>query len=611
MSFSSGFTELFYTGAGSATDVPDRYDVAINGHGFMLDTEADEFKQGLQTIPLLRPQTDTSSQINASAVNPDDLWPRTQQSWHHGAGQEFLDQDQDADSLRFWRSFGIDPWTQGKLKTLQATRQQVTSVNTNLAALQAGSYTYFADGTALTFSTDVGTSPTPTFISASIHAGESAAAIASIATDGNTIYAALAGNGVHKTTRGATSGSHFNDLTNVGLLGYVKSRLMAAVGPALYNITTSGAAPTALFTHANPDWTWVGFAEGPGSIYAAGYSGDKSLIYRTAVVSDGTTLGAPVVAGELPDGEVVRAIQGYLGFVVVGTDKGFRLATADQSGNLTFGALVAIPQPVRCFEPQDRFIWFGWSNWDGTYTGLGRMDLSVFTAPNVPAYTSDLMASAQGNVTSVATSSSLRVFTVQGSGLWCEYTASNGGGWLESGKLDYGLGDNKIALRLKLRHQPLDTDQSVRVELAPDGGAYSYVGDSSIVGSTGPGESFRIPSIAGRTFQVRISLTNGAVVERYDLQSYPSTYRRKTIIAPILLSGKIQFANGDEEAVDPWAEYEYIESFVGSNAPVNYQELGATFTVFIEEVNFQRKRRTDGNNWWAGTAVVKMKALGD
>ena len=50
---------------------------------------------------------------------------------------------------------------------------------------------------------------------------------------------------------------------------------------------------------------------------------------------------------------------------------------------------------------QFKYIWFGWSDFDNVSTGLGRQDLSTFIDQQAPAYTSDLMVTGGGEVTSM------------------------------------------------------------------------------------------------------------------------------------------------------------------------------------------------------------------
>lgn len=610
MTFTYPFTYPFYSGQGSATDVPDLWDVALNGRTYLLDIEADSFRTGLQTVPLLRTQADDSTLPGEGTINPDDLWPRSQATWHHGAGQEFLDRD-DSDPYRFHASLNIDPWTIGQLKLLPTTAKRYTGSGSGQPQLlRVGTYLYALRGTAVEWSAD----GAQTWATSAIQAGNTPAVSGtSIASDGFNVWAALGANGVNVTTRGAASSADYNALVCT-LLGYAKGRLMAANLNVLYNITST-ATPTALFTHPNTDFRWTGFAEGTNNIYAAGFSGDKSLIYKTAVVADGTALAVPTVAGELPDGEIVRCIQGYLGFLIIGTETGFRVATQDANGNLTIGALVNIGQPILCFEPQKQYVWFGWSSMDSTHAGLGRMDLTTFTSPLVPAYASDINTTQSvGTIVSVVydQTNALAFADLNGNVFVETPGVYPTDGYLTTGKLDYGLGDDKVALRLKMRHAPLTSGQKIDAYLSVDGGTFDYAGTSNAVGTTGTPTPIHLSELAGRTFELKLQPTGGVVFQRYDLQAYPAgSARGRTILVPLLLVERLVLPNDAEVSCDPLLEYQYLNSLIGASQPSTYQELGIAFSCFVEEVQFMRRDKTDNKSWWNGTALLRLKVLGD
>jgi hypothetical protein len=104
--------------------------------------------------------------------------------------------------------------------------------------------------------------------------------------------------------------------------------------------------PSALYTHPNTNFTWVGFAGGQSHIYCAGYAGNKSIVYKTVIKADGTALDIPTVAGELPLGEVITAIDGYFGYIVLGLSDGFRFCSADDAGNLVIGPRIVTGSSV-------------------------------------------------------------------------------------------------------------------------------------------------------------------------------------------------------------------------------------------------------------------------
>jgi len=606
------------------------WDVTINGHGYMLDKDHPAFgadsaylgSNGIDTIPLLRQQADNSSEPGEASNNPEDLWSRSQTTWHKGAGQAYLDAP-DSDRARFSASIGIDPWTRGQLTPLNTTSLTYTTSATNLQVLRVGEYVYIQQGDSVLFAP----APYTSWTSCLIQDGESTVDPHSMASDGYNVWVALAGNGIHATTRGDGSSSHYSDL-QATVVSYVKGRLMAAKDNAIYNVTGSGAAPTALLTHANTDFRWVGFAEGLSVIYAAGFSGDKSLIYKTAVKTDGTALDAPSIAGELPDGEIVRSIQGYLGFLFVGTDQGWRSATQDVNGNLTFGPLVHIPTtgPVRCFEPQGNFVWFGielnqFNALGGQYNGLGRIDMTTVNDSGAFAYATDLIATTGSDwqVQSVATcgvDNDKRIMAVSGKGFYLETDTPTSATWLSSGKIGYGLSHFKRALRLGITHEKLASGQAVTMKLSPDDMTLYTVGTSNAVGSSGPDEFALSPGgsekgFLSREFSLHVYLTNGVKFERWELRAYPvKANRGREVLVPILLHELIVTDSGAEKHVDVVAEFSYLESLSNSDEIHEYTELTLPFDAFFDQGNFQRHSVMRNRSFWNGTYLAKLKVLG-
>ena len=583
--------------------VPGVFPVALNGRPYFIDTKyAGSDGWGRRSIPLLRDQADTSDRPGEQSLSRDGTWRRSTESWHRGAGQEWNDRDE-SDAYRFRSSKGINVWEKWGLTLLSDTAQRRSSSNTNLELVTAAdangaAYLYASDGEEVYYSADGST-----FSASLIFDGEAAQSVKSLASTGDYVYAALGTAGIHRTAVGAATSAHYSDLSAT-LIAYVKGRLMAANGGAIYNVTASGAAPAALYTHPLAAWRWVGFAEGQGHIYAAGYSGDKSLVYRTAVKADGTALDVPIVAGELPDGEVIRGIRSYLGFILLGTNNGVRFAQADSNGNLEIGALIETDSAVYAFEGQDRFVWFGWTDYDAASTGLGRLDLTQFNG-SAPAYASDLMATGQGSVTSIATFGDKRYFAVSGLGIYGETTTPVASGSLDSGVITYDLPDPKVAMFVDVRHDPLSG--SISPSLAVDGGLFSTLATHSDVGSTGFSTSAGERS--GERFELRLTLTpsgsDAPVVTRLSLRSRPATARGRYFFAPLLLHETVEVKGGDQ-AVNPLRELEAIEGLTETAIPVLYQEGARTFSVIVEDYEWKPSHLTRNGDFWNGTCVVKL-----
>lgn len=607
MSLTEPITFPFFEGASVSLEVPHKYPVALAGRPFLLDLASNAFED--QTIEPIRQQQDTSDEPGGPSLNPLGLWRRVQDDWSHGAGQTYYDRPT-SDRARFRISKGVDVLsTPHQITLLPDTTQKRASVATNLQLVVAGSYLYLADASQVYSTTDL-----TTWSSRDVHDGEGAQSVKAIATDGNTVFAALGSNGIHSGAAGSDF-AHYSDLSAT-LVAYVKGRLMAANGNAIYNVTASGAAPSALFTHPNTGFTWVGFAEGPGAIYAAGYGGDKSLIYRTSIKADGTALDIPVHAGSLFDGEIIRTIEGLGEFLLVGTDKGWRLLVLDDSGNVTSRSdLIPTSSAVLCFETQDHFVWYGLTNYDTVSTGLGKADPGVFTKGINPAFASDLMVTGQGAVLSVVTFSSMRVFAVSGLGVYQESTDKVAQGTLEPGLTTYGISQQKVAMFLDVRHDQLAG--SYAAWLSTDRGTFERVGMNTTAGTITSG-AFPAGQRRGNVFETRLELnrssvdtTTGPTVTQLTLMSNPVIDSGEYITAPLLIALSYTVDEGDVPR-DPAADMTFIRNLRADRNVVNWQHGSQLYPVTVEEFRFLGYRLVvddDGAIVPEGTCLVKMKTI--
>jgi hypothetical protein len=603
-----------YTGDVDDTndEVPSVYPVGLAGRAYMLDLASEQFAH--QGIDLLKPQTDDTGQVSESSLNPEGLWRRSQDSWHKGAGQTYLDKP-DSDSARFRSSIGIDPWTEGELSLLPDTFKtyNVTGglVGDNLKLVTAGEFVYMGIDTQLFYLTDPLNYITPaTTNSVDIQDGEVAQDIASITSDGNYVYCALGLNGIHRTARGTTTAEHYSDL-EATLVEYTLGRLMAARQSAIYNVTASGAAPTALYTHPNPDFTWTGFAEGKGHIFAAGYSGDKSIVYKTAIKPDGTALEVPSAAGQLPDGEVVRSIYGYLGFILIGTDNGVRFSVPDSNGNLEIGALIETDSSVRSFEGQGSFVWFGWTNYDNTHTGLGRVDLRTIVGGTAPAHASDLMTSAQGAITSIITFGNRRLFTVAGNGTYVESLNKVSSGTIDSGLISYGIPEDKIAIYVDVRYRTLAGSDAVY--LAKRDGVFTLLGTNTALVTS---NQFQANSLRSDFLEIRHVFTRdatdttlGPVLTRHTLKSQVTANMGSYFIVPILIAEEELTLNGDQRHRDVMDEFLFLAGLSTDKSTVTYQFLSQLFTVTVENHEFKMSHLNSDHSGYNGTMFMKLKVV--
>jgi hypothetical protein len=599
----------YYTGTGSTQLVPAVFPVAINGRPYTIDTSVNAFTR--QYDARVRDSVDQSTEPGEGAINPQGLWRRSQSSWHYGAGQEYSDAA-DSEAFRFNTSKGVNVWNKGRLSLLRDTSNVYPTTGTNLYATTAGTRLYGTDGQTVRFTTD--------FTSVTTVTGTAASPLYSITSDGYNVFYSYANGNIDQTNAGITTSSAYITGITAGVLAYVKGRLMVAGQAAdkrkIWNITTAPGSsannPTALYAHPNPQWNWVGFAAGQNHIYAAGYAGNISIVYKTQIQPDGTALTIPSAAAELPQGEIIRSIYGYLGYVIIGTETGFRFCSADDAGNLVVGPLVDIGGPVDAMAGIGQYIYFSWKNFDATSTGLGRMDISVFISPNQPAYASDLMASTQGTVLAIHEFNGSPLFTVAGVGVFVPHpTNLVSSGYLTSGIYRWGVPDAKFVPKLDIRCLPLAG--SITMSIASDGGTYH---DFAIF-DTANAKDKTFDGLEDKVFEAEIKMTltratatTGPTMTRWMARAYAAPLRSQIFSVPLLMHHRLSIG-GKEYWQDVDYELAQLRDLVDNPRVVSYQENEETFAVVLENIQWQALHQSSAHvNWdWEGTAIVVMRSV--
>ena len=178
---------------------------------------------------------------------------------------------------------------------------------------------------------------------------------------------------------------------------FIKDRIVLCVNNAVYELSTSASSlPSPIYTNPNTNYHYTSVAASGPAIYTAGHSGIYSTIQKYTLSTAGImpTLTSAVVAAEMPAGEIVEKIYYYLGYMMIGTNQGIRVAAInDQDGSLSYGPLIVeTVQPVYDFAARDHYVWAstGIGALDG---GLTRLDLSNELEPLRFAYANDLQIS--------------------------------------------------------------------------------------------------------------------------------------------------------------------------------------------------------------------------
>lgn len=608
-------TPPWFSGTPASSLVPDVFPVAIDGRPYMIDQKSGNFKRGYEQR--VRDSQDISTAPGEAAINPGGLWRRGQDSWHYGAGQQYADTAEAKDYM-FYKSKGVDVWTRGQVSLLNGTKvaysQSNTSYNVRVVATDAA--VFVTDNSSVKYTTDpFASSPTWTTVS-----GLPSLQPRDIATDGTNVYLTYAGTsssyGIWKINSSYAASNHAYG-HEFGEVGYAKGRIIVGAaylpsvpyGDDIYYDPSGNVGSDSDEVKISP-WQWIGFAGGQNALYVAGVSGNKSVVYRVNVVSSTGALDKLVAALELPIGEKISAIYSYLGFIIIGSNKGVRYCNTDQLGNLVAGPLIPTSGPVYGFTAEERFVWFTWSNYDGTSGGLGRMDLSVFSQPNLPAFATDLMYDSTGDVLSCTTFNSKRLFTVNGVGLVVEDSAHHvTSGSIETGTYRWGIPDRKFVAKVDTRAYPLVG--SITPYLKTDEGDYEALTTWNVANETetsSDGSDVKAIEAAFKFVLTEDVSGQSPTMTRWMARAYVAPYRSQVFVVPILLHRSVTVKDR-QYYYDLPAEQDFFDGLLESPRIVTLQIGVFTHTVIVDDIAWESSD-AHGTSWqFDGTLVVTLRSV--
>ena len=460
----------------------------------------------------------------------------------------------------------------------------------------------------------------------------------------------------------------------------------SAAPTAVGGYVISSTVPDVLYTHNNPSWVWSDATGGATQVYFAGYvkgtSSYSGCIYRsnlmgssTSTVSGITTvsnsqvaapwnLNTPLQALPMSPDEYPTCIKSYLNFIFVGTNRGIRMAqtlsiydpTATATGDLKAGPIIPnqlqpVTNPVTAIVGDGRFVWFSWSNYDGTSTGLGKLDLSTFINgdPLAPAYASDLMVTGQGIVNSLDwdTYNGCPLMAVAGLGVYAPYVqtvsgainpygASNsntayGGnvtvnkyvkqGTITSGLFDYGIPDNKIPVYFDygvLAPVATGTSAQALVNIDPNDGDNAGIQTvTAYPNGNSDMSEYPLPQYKAEQFSVSVVLSSSSdqtktpVLHRWTLKAWPASVQG-TVITVVLQLFSVNVVDGLETYADPYDNFVWLETLRQNQDIIIYQEGPLAVQGIVESLDWlPHKRRGTYENGFEGDCVVSIKTIGN
>jgi hypothetical protein len=392
----------------------DSYDVAVGGQPFFYAIN-DARPYIRQTAPYKKDQFDNGKEPGEQSLTG--WWLRSQSSFHSGSGIKFYDPSAgETVDYRFTDSKGVNVWTKGQvtlLKDTASTHYTTGAMQTNGKPFQiARSIKYGGtNGVLLWDEYDVDKIAEDGTVTHFLdYAAGTDYAVNAICDDGTYAYwiVNILNSGTprlrvyKKLLTGVSGAGDTLMITDNGItvttatMEYVKDRIVMGINNKIYEISSSASSlPSPVYTHSDTDIVFSSITASGPAIYIAGYSGTQSSIFKFTLNTSGVmpTLTTAITAAEMPVGEIIHKIYYYLGYMMIGTNKGIRAAVvSDQDGSINYGPLIVeTTQPCYDFAARDRFIWCA-TGVDGA-AGVIRIDLGNEIETLRFAYANDLYVS--------------------------------------------------------------------------------------------------------------------------------------------------------------------------------------------------------------------------
>lgn len=393
---------------------------------------------------------------------------------------------------------------------------------------------------------------------------------------------------------------------------YVKERIVMAANDKIYEFApTASALPTAVYTHPNSAHVFTSITASGTAIYVAGYTGIQSSILKFTLSTAGVmpTLTSGVIAAEMPPGEVIHKIFYYLGYMMIGTSKGIRVAVIDDAGSINYGPLIVeTTQPCYDFTARGSYVWCATSV--AGDAGLIRIDLGNPIAQLRFPYANDIYKS---GVSGKPTTSCAFIgntdritFVIAKSGddgnVYAEEASTKiSSGYITTGRIRYNTLEPKVYKflwpRVDLTNGSMTIDSidtegtSVLIRTSPKG---ETVDEGAV---TSPSESTEYISLKFTFNRDTTDTSLGPVFDGWQLKALPATKRVRLIQFPVLnydheedkLNNKIGY---EGRAYDRLKELEGIEELGDTVQVIDYR-TNESFTATIEELDFSNTTPPD------------------
>lgn len=383
-----------------------------------------------------------------------------------------------------------------------------------------------------------------------------------------------------------------------------------------YTLNPAGGtayATDAVWASGRDDGAWS-LADTPGAVFMA----DAGTIYALTVDVNGTAidLTAPVVAGVLPAGETITAMGHYLGYLIICTNKGVRVAVVD-AAQLIYGPHVIEGDFSNCTQvgAAGNLVYVVGEPENHDASTVCALDLTQEVAQLRPAWSVWQQLNNVANDSSgVLVGSTGRLFAWAGN-LYGQGTTLASSGSITTGYHRFGTLDPKSFRTVTVRRDP-DSQGTIAVYRVDADGT------ETLLGSLATGEQSKTLDLSMTAAAERIALkfvltpgvSTGPELLGYQIKAQPVPERMRLLRWPLMLVDTFRTRYGRERgtAGGAFTALTELEALESGQAVVTFTDhrTGETGSAFIESVEFESNTPSSHNTTgFGGVAQLTLRVL--
>jgi hypothetical protein len=299
---------------------------------------------------------------------------------------------------------------------------------------------------------------------------------------------------------------------------------------------------------------------------------------------------------------------------MVGTNKGARIATLDQNGDMTYGPLVFHNENgVYDFEGRDSYIWA--TNTNGVNSDSGTMRINLGQPITLAGYAQPISTGVYARATDVyadtitGTVQAVRIigdnnqvaFAINGSGVWLQHpTDLVDSGVLRNGKIRYDTMENKAWKRVRVRtvndtangdisiYKMTSTSDELVTTILEGNSTQADIDLANSYPAILPDAAFKLQLSRNTT-----SATTGPIVVGLAVKALPSPTRARVLQIPVFMFDRETDKTGNIIGYEGYARERLfaLESVESIGATIIIQDFtagGEPIECVIEQITFTR-----------------------